>query len=120
MNKKLQDKLFKKYPKIFQDKDKPATQTCMCWGIDTGDGWFDLLDTLCFLIQNHVDNAPWVCADSKFKQWLKEKWNKYIWKYIFYPIGRKKIGLDKIPMSYMSNDPKYNEYKKVWDEWDGV
>ncbi len=99
--------LQKKYPKILS---KNLEMSC-------GLGWFDLLDALCFLIQNHVDNAPWVCADSKFKQWLKQKWNKYIWKYIFYPIGRKMVGLDMIPKSYLTTDPKYNEYKKIWDNW---
>jgi hypothetical protein len=29
----------------------------MCWGFDCGDGWFDIIDTLCSLIQNDVDNT---------------------------------------------------------------
>ena len=28
----------------------------MCWGFDVGDGWYDLIDALCIVIQNHVDN----------------------------------------------------------------
>jgi len=43
----LQKQLFDKYPKIFGDHTKPMTQTCMCWGIETGDGWYDIIDTLC-------------------------------------------------------------------------
>lgn len=56
MKAKLQKKLFDKYPKLFRQKDLPMTQTCMCWGIDTGEGWYDLIDILCSCIQNHVDN----------------------------------------------------------------
>ena len=56
MKKELQNKLFKNYPKIFGQKDLDMTQTCMCWGIDTGDGWYWLLDQLCNGIQSYIDN----------------------------------------------------------------
>jgi len=47
MKTELQQKLFDKYPKIFGDRTKPMTETCMCWGLDVGDGWYDIIDTLC-------------------------------------------------------------------------
>ena len=56
MKPELQNKLFEKYPKIFRQKDLPMDQTCMCWGIDTGDGWYNILDTLCGQIQNHLEH----------------------------------------------------------------
>lgn len=58
MRKELQDKLYAKYPELFGDKDKPMTETCMCWGIDTGDGWYDLLDVLCGYLQSMTKNNP--------------------------------------------------------------
>lgn len=40
--------LYSRYPALFREKDLPMTQTCMCWGIEVqGDGWFQLLDTMC-------------------------------------------------------------------------
>ena len=57
MKKELQDRLFKKYPKIFRQKDLSAQETAMCWGIACGDGWYDLIDELCGEIQNRVDNV---------------------------------------------------------------
>lgn len=57
MKKELQDKLFEKYPDIFCQKDLDMKQTAMCWGIDCGDGWYKLLDTLCENIQNRVQNV---------------------------------------------------------------
>lgn len=54
MKKKLQDKLFDKYPKIFRQKDLSMQQTSMCWGIDCGNGWFNIIDTLCTLIKHHI------------------------------------------------------------------
>ena len=54
MRVELQNELFEKYPKIFRQKDLPKQQTCMCWGIDTGDGWFNIIDMLCLQIQWHI------------------------------------------------------------------
>jgi hypothetical protein len=47
--------LCKKYPLIFKHRNGPIMDTCMAWGVDCEDGWFDLLDTLCGEIQRHVD-----------------------------------------------------------------
>ena len=47
MRQELQQKLFDKYPKIFADRTKPKTETCMCWGLEVSDGWYDLIDVLC-------------------------------------------------------------------------
>ena len=55
MNQRLQDKLYEKYPKIFGQKDLDMMQTAMCWGIDCGDGWYNIIDTLCWHIQHEVD-----------------------------------------------------------------
>jgi len=55
MNAKLEELLMKRYPKIFIQKDMSPQDTCMCWGISTGDGWFDLVDKLCSKIQDSVD-----------------------------------------------------------------
>lgn len=57
MNAELTKKLFDKYPKIFKDKDASMRTTCMCWGIETGDGWFWLLDNLCASLQGTTDNC---------------------------------------------------------------
>jgi len=47
MSPELQNKLYSKYPKIFVDKDKSMQESCMCWGIETPDDWYDIIDTLC-------------------------------------------------------------------------
>ena len=43
MNEKLQDKIFNDFPDLYQEKDLPMTQSCMCWGFECGDGWFDII-----------------------------------------------------------------------------
>jgi len=57
MTKKNEKKLFDKYPLIFRQKDLPMTDTCMCWGIACGDGWFNILDVLCGSIQSHIKHS---------------------------------------------------------------
>jgi len=57
MKQELQDELYKKYPDIFCQRHLPMSQTCMCWGIDTGDGWYQLIDDLCAKIKAHVDET---------------------------------------------------------------
>lgn len=52
MNKVLEDKLFKKYPKMFKQED---LETHMCLSISVGSGWFWILDNLCNCIQNYIN-----------------------------------------------------------------
>ena len=47
MKQELEDKLIKKYPEIFKDCYKSARESCMAWGLEVGDGWYDLIDRLC-------------------------------------------------------------------------
>ena len=71
MDKKLQDKLYKKYPKIFRDRNRSIRESCMGWGIDTGNGWYKILDILCGLLQWDTDENkyPQVVASQ-----VKEKY----------------------------------------------
>lgn len=55
MKKELDELLCQKYPKIFADRNKPMTETAMCWGFDCDDGWFNILDKLCDNIQHYID-----------------------------------------------------------------
>lgn len=55
MKQNLQNKLYKFFPKIFTQKDLPKEQTCMCWGIECPDEWYDAIFHLCEFIQNYMD-----------------------------------------------------------------
>jgi len=55
MKKKLEEYLYKKYPKLFENHSKPMTESCMYWGCSHGDGWFFLLDNLRSTISNYID-----------------------------------------------------------------
>ena len=55
MKLELDKLLCEKYPKMMVNRDKPMQETCMCWGFECGDGWFNILDQLMGNIQHHID-----------------------------------------------------------------
>ena len=46
MTTELELKLVEKYPAILRDYRGDKMKTCMHWGMECGDGWYDLLDDL--------------------------------------------------------------------------
>jgi hypothetical protein len=69
MREELDRKLCEKYPLLFKNRNAPMTETCMFWGFQHGDGWYQIIDNLCFNIQSHID---W---SSKNNAW-DLKWNE--------------------------------------------
>ena len=55
MKQELDSLLCKKYPKMMVNRNKNMQETCMCWGFECGDGWFNILDQLMGNIQHHID-----------------------------------------------------------------
>jgi len=54
----LQNTLFNEYPRIFKQCNYSIMESCMPWGIETGDGWYGIIDTLCRLIQHYMEGLP--------------------------------------------------------------
>ena len=57
MRKELDEKLCENYPLIFRDRNGDMSKTCMVWGFECRDGWFNILDAMCLNIQNHIENV---------------------------------------------------------------
>jgi hypothetical protein len=55
MKQELDKLLCEKYPKMMVNRNKSMQETCMCWGFDCGDGWFNILNQLMGNIQHHID-----------------------------------------------------------------
>lgn len=47
MRKELDSKLTTEHPTLFADRFADMRTTCMCWGFECGDGWYDLLKEAC-------------------------------------------------------------------------
>ena len=69
MREELDKQLCEKYPKMMVNRNKSMMETCMCWGFDCGDGWYNILNHLMGSIQHHID---W---KEKQHNWAVE-WNK--------------------------------------------
>ena len=69
MKQELDKLLCEKYPKMMVNRNLPMTETCMCWGFDCGDGWYNILNQLMGNIQHYID---W---KEKQRNWNTE-WNK--------------------------------------------
>lgn len=55
MNQELDAALCAKYPKMFVNRNKSMQETCMCWGFECGEGWYNIINQLCGNIQRHID-----------------------------------------------------------------
>lgn len=72
-----QEQIFEKYPEIFKEKDLPMTETCMCWGLETPDEWFPIIDQLCNAMQNHMwSNGHVPKGMQVVAEQVKEKWRQ--------------------------------------------
>lgn len=73
MQEKLEQILYERYPRIFEQRTLSEQETAMCRGIETGDGWFALLDDLCSKLESRTQEAkdPQVIATQ-----IKQKFGK--------------------------------------------
>jgi len=73
MNNHLETYLYEKYPEFFVEKDWDIKNTCMCWGIQCGDGWFNLLDSTCMKVKDYLTSLQKSLQSFKFQS-IKEKY----------------------------------------------
>ena len=57
MKRELDEALCAKYPLIFKDRNADMRTTAMCWGIECGNGWYNIIDTLCGLLTSEYRQA---------------------------------------------------------------
>ena len=57
MRRELDETLCARYPLIFKDRNENMQNTAMCWGFSHGDGWYNIIDTLCGLLTSEYRGA---------------------------------------------------------------
>jgi hypothetical protein len=57
MKRELDEALCAKYPLIFKDRNADMRTTAMCWGLECGDGWYNIIDVLCSLLTSDYRQA---------------------------------------------------------------
>ena len=56
MDAELQNQLYGKYPDLFSNRTKSPRESCMAWGIECNNGWYELLASVCWRIFQHERN----------------------------------------------------------------
>jgi hypothetical protein len=74
MKRELDEALCAKYPLIFKDRNADMRTTAMCWGFDCGDGWYNLIDTLCYYLTSEYNQAK--CGYDS----IKDKVDQPLWQ----------------------------------------
>jgi hypothetical protein len=68
MDKKLEDKIFKKYPTLFPGgRNVDPKVSLLCFGLDVKNGWYKIIDKLCLDILKCVDGDKVVAVQVKEK-----------------------------------------------------
>lgn len=80
MREELDKKLVESYPILYKDRYADMSQTCMCWGFEHGDGWFNIVDKLSKKIEdiNNLNLGFIIVADQ-----VKEKFGTLRFYYHF-------------------------------------
>lgn len=71
MNEDLEKQLYELGPILYQEKDLPMQQTCMCWGFECPDSWFDLLKELTIELESSINNkykGKYECVAQQVKE----------------------------------------------------
>jgi hypothetical protein len=80
MNSKLTLRLVERFPVLYQDYRSPMTQTCLCWGFEHGDGWFEIIWQLSLAIDEELGyswlRGRWYLLKKSFFR----MWNKFIYR----------------------------------------
>ena len=92
MKKELDEALCAKYPLIFRDRHENMQVTCMCWGFDHGDGWYNIIDVLCGMLTNDYRQAQ-----SRYES-IKDKVDQPRWEGSKDIITQEKIDESKVGM----------------------
>jgi len=56
MDGELQNQLYEKYPDLFSNRAKSPRESCMSFGIECNNGWYELLSSVCWRIFQHERN----------------------------------------------------------------
>lgn len=76
MKKELEEKLRADFPKLYRDLYGSPQVTCMAFGIETSDGWYDLIYDLSHKINIEINKLPEPERNDCYFAQIKEKFGK--------------------------------------------
>ena len=72
MDNDKQKYLLERYPKLYRQNGLPMTETCMNWGFEIGNGWYDIINKLSEKLE-HLNNTKYIDNPVEAVQ-VKEKY----------------------------------------------
>ena len=66
IDEKLAMRLYERFPKLYQDRNRPPSESLMCFGFMTGNGWFDLIWGLSEVLEKSSPDTVVFEAKEKF------------------------------------------------------
>ena len=66
MKTELQTRLIESHPSIFREAYGDPKHTCMAWGIECPDEWYDTIELLCSTIDSNVEGVNRLFPNLKF------------------------------------------------------
>lgn len=58
MRKELDEQLCREFPNLYRNRGKSMQETCMCWGFDCDDGWFQIIYDLSKKLEAEILKLP--------------------------------------------------------------
>jgi hypothetical protein len=105
----LDKKLVERFPVLYQDRNSPMTQTCMCWGFDCGDGWFEIIWQLSLAIEEELGYSWLQSRWFLFKKGFAQRWNALIYR--LSPVRKSRYHME-------GNGTKESPFRQVLDKRD--
>jgi len=67
MKSELEDILIEKHPTLFRDYGKSPQESCMAFGVEFGDGWYNIFADLCDYLDKLADHEDVYKLKDEFK-----------------------------------------------------
>ncbi len=95
--------IMNKYDSLYRERHLSMQETCMCWGIEVGDGWLELIDNLSSFL-----NEPVYSASIHLKSNEKEPYIfRYKYPHVIFKQVKEKFGTLRVYFDCVQ--PEFNE-----------
>lgn len=101
---KYGEEFMKRFPILFQERNKSMQETCMCWGIECPKGWYHILEQLCTYLEFHNIEFTKKYGIAVVADQVKEKYGTLRFYYTIHPVDDNGVLLE-----YGSENAKVDE-----------
>ena len=98
MSPKLTAELVQKYPRLFAEVGSTPQESCMAFGIECGDGWFQILESLCETLSGGYSGSRRTEADGV------DGVMEYEFPYVIFTQIKEKFGTLRVYHTYEVNE----------------